>query len=113
MILAVLVIFKMIEDRQIAATVAGILFVGLPLIIMTKEFFRAQFESKLWYFLVLQFWLLFALPILSIRLLNWGVAFEQLSFLGVPGPILHQWSSKSYMVMMFGTGWEALKRRKK
>lgn len=109
----VLVIFKMIADRQIAATAAGVLFVGLPLVMIIKEFSRAQFENKIWYFAVLQFWLFFALPILSIRLLNWGVAFDQLSFFGVPGPLLHQWSSKSYMLMMLGTGWVVLKHRKK
>ncbi|WP_374078249.1 hypothetical protein [Bdellovibrio bacteriovorus] len=104
-IVLVMVIFKFIPDRQIAATVAGVLFVGLPVVLMVLEYRRAELSQFFWFVAVLQFWTLFALPILGIRLLNWGVPFEELSFLGIPGPVLHQWSSKSYMVMMLFTAW--------
>lgn len=104
-IIAVMAIFKLITDRQIAATLAGFLFVGLPAALMIAEYRRAGWSQKIWYLGVLQFWLIFALPILGIRLLGWGVPFEQLSFLGVPGPVLHQWSSKSYTLMMIATIW--------
>lgn len=102
---AVLVIFRVIPERQTAATVAGLLFVILPLILMVLEYRRAQLEEMIWFVTVLQFWTVFALPILGIRLLNWGVPFDQLSFVGIPGPVLHQFSSKSYMVMMLYTAW--------
>jgi ABC-type multidrug transport system permease subunit len=104
-ILAVTVIFKVIPDRQIAATIAGFLFVLLPVVLMVMEYRRAQLAAMIWFVGVLQFWTLFALPILSIRLLNWGVPFDALSFLGIPGPVLHQYSSKSYLVMMVLTAW--------
>lgn len=97
--------FKFIPERQVAATVAGVLFVGLPLGMMTWEYRRAGLEQMAWFVAVLQFWTVFALPILGMRLANWGVPFEELSFLGIPGPVLHQWSSKSYMVMMAFTLW--------
>ncbi|WP_415062701.1 hypothetical protein [Bdellovibrio sp.] len=97
--------FKFIPERQVAATVAGVLFVGLPLGMMTWEYRRAGLEQMAWFVAVLQFWTVFALPILGMRLANWGVPFEELSFLGIPGPVLHQWSSKSYMVMMVFTLW--------
>jgi uncharacterized membrane protein YjdF len=99
-IVAVIAIFAMISDRQVAATVAGVLFVAMPLGLMAWEHQRAQFEEKTWFAGMLQFWVIFALPILGIRLTNWGVPFDQLSFWGIPGPLLHSWSSKSYMVMM-------------
>ncbi|WP_096000921.1 hypothetical protein [Bdellovibrio bacteriovorus] len=102
---AVLVIFRVIPERQTAATVAGVLFVLLPVILMVLEYRRAQLQEMIWFVAVLQFWTVFALPILGIRLLNWGVPFDQLSFVGIPGPVLHQFSSKSYMVMMIVTAW--------
>ncbi|WP_413582378.1 hypothetical protein [Bdellovibrio sp. HCB288] len=102
-IVAVIVIFASISEKQIAATVAGVLFVVMPLGLMAWEHKQAQFKEAVWYAGVLQFWVIFALPILGIRLLNWGVPFDQLTFWGVPGPFLHSWSSKSYMVMMLIT----------
>lgn len=104
-ILAVLVIFRVIAERQIAATVAGVLFVLLPLVLMVLEYRRAQLQEMLWFVALLQFWTVFAVPILGMRLLNWGVPFDQLSFAGIPGPVLHQFSSKSYIVMMAFTAW--------
>lgn len=107
----VMVIFKFIVDRQVAATVAGSLFVVLPVVLMGFEYKRAQLKHFYWFLSVMQFWTLFALPIMGIRLLNWGVPFDQLSFLGIAGPFLHHWSSKSYMVMMAVTAWVAWKGR--
>ncbi len=104
-IVVVMFLFKLIEDRQVAATIAGVLFVGLPIVMMAFEYRRAGTEEIVWYVGVLQFWTLFALPILGLRVFNWGVPFDQLSFIGIPGPVLHQWSSKSYMAMMLVTAW--------
>ncbi|MBO9666933.1 MAG: hypothetical protein J7501_08985 [Bdellovibrio sp.] len=112
-IIAVMIIFKVIPDRQIAATVAGFLFVIMPVGLMAWEYKRAGFEETIWFVGVLQFWTVFALPILGIRLFNWGVPFEQLSFWRISGPALHQWSSKSYMVMMAVTAIRWFKLRKK
>ncbi|KYG62557.1 hypothetical protein AZI87_14740 [Bdellovibrio bacteriovorus] len=109
----VMIIFRVIADRQVAATVAGFLFVLLPLVLMVLEYRRAKFAHPIWFAAVLQFWILFALPILGIRLLNWGVPFDQLSAFGVPGPVLHQFSSKSYMVMMIVTLFISWKRPQK
>lgn len=104
-IIAVMFIFKFIPDRQIAATIAGCLFVGLPIVMMALEIRRKGFEETVWFVGVLQFWTLFALPILGLRIFNWGVPFDQLAFIGIPGPVLHLYSSKSYLVMMFATAW--------
>ncbi|MNT29679.1 hypothetical protein D3C72_1654320 [compost metagenome] len=108
----VMALFKWIENRQIAATLAGLLFVIVPLVLMIKEYMRDGMEEKNWFLGTLQFWVLFALPILGIRLLNWGVPFDQLSFIGIPGTVLHSWSSKSYTVMMLVTLWTALITKK-
>lgn len=111
-IIAVTFIFKFIPDRQIAATIAGVLFVSLPVVMMTVEYRRRGLDETIWYVGVLQFWTLFALPILGLRIFNWGVPFDQLAFIGIPGPVLHMWSSKSYLVMMLATAWAWWKNRK-
>lgn len=111
-IISVVIIFKVIPDRAIAATVAGILFVVMPLGLMVDHYRRRRGAFRAWYIGVLQFWLLFALTILGVRLLNWGVEFDKLSVFGVPAPLLHQWSSKSYMVMMLVTAWHWYRSRK-
>lgn len=110
-VMSVTMIFKVISDRQVAATVAGFLFVGVPALLMVLEYRRARLSEFIWFVTVLQFWTMFALPILGMRLLNWGVSFETLSFFGIPGPVLHQWSSKSYMIMMAFTAWVWWKHR--
>lgn len=110
----VMVIFKVIADKKVAATVAGVLFVGLPLALMIYENKRAAWSEKIWYLGTLQFWILFALPILGLRIFNWNMDFSELSVLGVPGPLLHQWSSKSYMVWMLitlFTSWKVARHR--
>ena len=108
-----MVIFRVIPDRQIAATVAGFLFVTMPVGLMFWEYKQAEVQETIWFVTMLQFWTIFALPILGLRLFNWGVPFENLSFLGLPGPALHYWSSKSYMVMMAVTAirWWKLSRK--
>ena len=95
-----------------AATIAGTLFVVKPVLWMGLEYRHSGLEKTVWFVGVLQFWTLFALPILGLRLANWGVPFDQLSFLGLRGSTLHLWSSKSYTVMMLLTAWEAWKARK-
>jgi hypothetical protein len=102
-IAAVIVIFKVIPDRKIAATIAGVLFVTLPLGLMIYEWSKEKLAHRIWFAGVLQFWILFALPILGLRVFNWETDFSELSFLGVPGATMHAWSSKSYILMMIVT----------
>ena len=106
-IIAVTLLFKLNADIKIAAVEAGALFVVMPVVLMGFETLLTGFTRKLWLAGLLQFWLLFALPIIGLRLMNWDVDFKDLSFLGVPGPTLHFWSSKSYLLMMVATAWEA------
>lgn len=108
-IVAVVLIFKYNSDVKIAATLAGALFVLMPVILTSIETRWTGFQKKIWFFGMLQFWVLFAVPILSLRVFNWEADFETLSFWGVPGPALHYWANKSYMLMMACTMLEAWK----
>jgi hypothetical protein len=109
-IVGVTLIFKLAEDRQIAATEAGTLFVLLPLLLGFKERKVAGFRRKSFYVGLAQFWLLFALPIFLLRILNWNVPFAELSVLGIPGETMHRYSSSSYMIMMGFTIWNYFRK---
>lgn len=111
-ILTVVVTFKIISPKEVAATVAGFLFILLPALMLWLEFKACRWFYRGFILGILQFWIIFALPILGIRLANWGVPFEELSFWGVSGPFLHEWSSKSYILMMLVTGFYAYKNYK-
>ncbi len=108
-IAAVVLLFKVIPDTKIASVCAGALFVFVPLVLMIIEWKLAGFTKKLWFVCVLQFWILFALPIFGLRIFNWDTSFADLSLFGVTGPQFHYWSNKSFMVMMAASVMEVSK----
>lgn len=98
----VLLLFRIVPDRKTAATFAGFVFVGLPIVMMIRRFknpLPTKNARRLWWAGVLQFWILFALPILGARLLFWETPFEQFTFFGFSGDQWHSLSTKSYTVM--------------
>lgn len=99
-IISVILIFKLMSDVKIASTVAGVLFVVLPVALGGYEWKGHGFERKIFFAGLLQFWIFFALPILGLRLFNWDAAFSDLSVFGVPGPLLHKYANTSYLIMM-------------
>jgi hypothetical protein len=109
-IAAVVAIFKLSSDVKLASVQAGVLFVLLPVGLATYEIRKNGLARKSFFFGLMQFWIFFALPILGLRLLNWETPFDQLSFLGVPGPTLHHYANSSYMVMMALTLWNCFRR---
>ncbi|MBS1971168.1 MAG: hypothetical protein JSU04_12715 [Bdellovibrionales bacterium] len=110
-IIAVVFIFKLNSDVKLASVQAGTLFVLLPLILGILEYKKSKLARVGFFVGLLQFWVFFALPILGLRLLNWDVPFNELSFMGVPGTTLHQYANHSYMVMMALTLWSYIRRK--
>lgn len=110
-IVGVVLLFKIITDVKVASTLAGLLFVGLPVALGIYEWKREGFAHQSFFGGLLQFWVLFALPILGLRLLNWDHAFGDLSFLGVPGPVLHKYANHSYLLMMALTLWSYFRKK--
>ena len=109
-IVSVVLLFKLITEVRLASTLAGILFVILLIALGGYEWKRHGFDRKSFYIGLLQFWVLFALPILGLRILNWETAFSELSILGVPGPLLHKYANHSYMIMMVLTLWNYIRK---
>lgn len=99
----VIALFRFVPDRQVAATVAGVLFVGVPAGLMVRRLRRpllGPWANGLWWGGVVGFWLLFAWPILTTRLSGWGIPFEDLVIFGGPAPVWHAYANRAYMVMM-------------
>lgn len=100
----VMLTFRLIPDRKLAATLAGVLFVLGPIAMIWSHRrlpWRVGIDG-LWWVAVAQFVLLFAIPILGIRLLFWSTPFEELRFFGVPGPQWHRLANTSYLAMAVG-----------
>lgn len=110
-IISVVLLFKLITDAKLASTVAGALFVILPVALGGYEWKRQGLVRKSFFVGLLQFWIFFALPILGLRLLNWEMDFSELSFLGVPGPMLHKFANHSYLLMMALTLWSFIRKQ--
>ena len=104
-IAAVMALFKLNTDVRLASVEAGALFVLWPIYFLVYELRSHGTSRKSFLVGLVQFWILFAVPILALRLLNWDVPFEDISFLGVSGPFLHKYANSSYMLMMALTLW--------
>ncbi len=104
-------IFKLNLEVKLASVEAGSLFVAIPLALGIVEWKQSGFFRMSFYIGLLQFWIFFALPILGLRLFNWDAPFSELSILGVPGTVLHQYANYSYILMMALTLWNYLRRR--
>ncbi len=101
--LAVIIIFKTIEDRSIAGVIAGSLFLSFGFFIIysltqTKFYMRAfSFYGALVHLGM------GAIPLLATRLMNWGIPHEELLILGVPAPIFHKIAEKIFVILILCT----------
>ena len=111
----VILIFKLIEDRQLAALIAGAGFILWPLVFLIHELINKDKASRSALHTVgcLQFLLLFAAPLFLLRILNWGVSFNELNLLGVPATQLHRFSNVSYLIMTLAVVYSSYQERKK
>lgn len=91
------VLFRLIVDLRVAAVFAGILF----LLISILSLRQAYLGKDPWLGGVsVIFLLVFVLPILGLRLLNWEENFRGLSFLGLPSDWLHENSKWVYTAVL-------------
>jgi hypothetical protein len=112
-ILIVSVVFKLITERLIAATVAGSIFVILGAWIVGSALRYRSIRKTPTFVLGCAHLFVIALPLLIIRLMNYSSAFENIKIWGLPGPVFHQLSTAVYFVMMIATAfdWWRLRRQ--
>ena len=102
-IVSVVMLFRLVPDRQLAGYIAGTLFVLMGLWVTISEFKMGRGLRSVSFWAGLVFLVFSALPILGIRALNPGVPFDELSVFGVPGPQLHVISNGTFMLMITAT----------
>ena len=107
-IVVVVFLFRFVESKKIAAVIAGLGFLMLPLGIISLEIQKA--ESKSWMILIggFQFLLFFAAPIFFLRLAYWELPFEEIYFYGLPATELHRYSNASYLLLVGVMGFKGL-----
>ena len=99
-IVVVILLFKFISNRQIAALFAGLGFLFLPAFVLGLQIVDNKLKSWIVVFSCLQFLIFFAMPIFFLRVFNWGTAFNDLFFLGISASDLHRYSNASYFVLV-------------
>lgn len=108
----VIMLFKTNPSKVQASYWAGVLFVLMPLSMMSREWIFYKFTNKIWWAGVLQFWLLFALPILILRIQHPETSLNEVSVGPIPVSLWHKISNISYLLLMAVTAWSFWKYRK-
>ena len=98
--ICVFAIFTLIKEKQVAGSVAGVGFLCVPLFFLFQEFRNPTRKSKLHISVILSFLLLSVLPIIVLRVFNYGLEFNELSVFGFPAQKIHRYSNLIYFLMM-------------
>ena len=83
-----------------AAVIAGLGFVILPVVILSAEIQKAKLKSWMVVLCALQFLLFFAGPLILLRVIHWELAFDKIYFFGLPASELHRYSNASYLLLV-------------
>lgn len=101
--LAVIGVFRTIPEKQVAALVAGTLFVGLGFYIVMGGFWDLAFRKSFSFVVGLIHLLATSVPMLSVRAIYYGEEFSTLSIWGLSGPTFHRLSEGVYLLLLIGT----------
>ncbi|MBL7670899.1 MAG: hypothetical protein JNM39_10475 [Bdellovibrionaceae bacterium] len=96
----VILIFRYVHEKKIAAMAAGALFCCVPLVLAFREYRYQKFKNVLWWVGTSQFFLLFAMPIFLGRIVFWRMDFEKITIGTLSLASLHQWANLSYGLML-------------
>lgn len=98
----VILIFKNIQPKNQAAVFAGSTFLSLSLFVIFFEFAinktKIIFSISFWGAFL--FMMIFSIPMLLTRIMNYHIAFENLEILLMPAPVFHKASNTGFLVMM-------------
>ena len=97
-VLIVMLIFKVIPDKQIASLFAGGGFIVLPTLFLVEEIRKQRNKAHIAILLIFLFFS--AIPIFLLRVLNWGVDFSSINLLGISAEFLHRFANVLYMTIL-------------
>lgn len=102
----VILVFRLIEYRVLAASLAGGWFClsGLLMMYLSSKW-QPKFRSLA--FIVTSFFtLIVAFPMLVIRSLNWELPMSGIRIWGIPGDTFHHFSNIAFLAMVAATFWQ-------
>lgn len=95
--------FAVIESRLLAGAVAGGYFVLSGLFMVSRAVrWTDKWHSFAWYPLLIHVFVI-SIPMIVSRFAQYGLGFEEVRILGLPGPVFHRLSSSVFMVLLGGT----------
>ncbi len=108
-VIAVTAAFKLIDQRLVAAAVAGTIFVILGLVIFIMGLRDASFRRSFTFPVGCLHLFGVALPLMIVRFLNTTVQFSEVRIWGLPGPLFHQISGGVYWLLMIAAVADAVR----
>ncbi len=110
-IVIVILLFKFISEKQVAAVFAGVGFILWPTLIFAYEWNQKPRE-KIYLGILAIFLVANALPLFLLRVLNWGADFSSLSLFGIPATRFHATSNILYLLVMASCAFCFIKAKK-
>ena len=96
----VMTVFQVITDRAIASLAASSLFFLGSASVLWIEQKHPGFFKRPSFVMTAAFLLFFVIPIFLMSVLNWGQEFATIEYFGITGKMLHETSSKFFVVML-------------
>jgi xanthine/uracil permease len=116
-IVLVILLFQMIPEKKVAATIAGFTFIGTSSALFWLSFCGTRIPKAFTPWVAGGFLILVAIPMVAVRLLNWSMEFTDLSVWGIPGQEFHQLGSRLFLLqplaVILDAAIEFLKQKKK
>lgn len=96
----IIIMFKVIENRQLAGVLGGIFFliIGFGLI---SHFYKMLYTKSLSIWVLMGHLFIFVIPIFVARVSFWGTPFEDIVFMGIKPSLLHDISEKYYVLVLW------------
>ncbi len=98
----VMLLFRLIPEKQVAAIFAGLGFIIWPSLFFTYEWNQKP-KDKIYLIILAVFLLACALPIFILRIAYWGADFSSLNLFGIPAARFHATSNILYLLVMLMT----------
>jgi hypothetical protein len=105
--IAVVFVFRTIENRFHAGLVAGSLFILLGMAIVGRGWNSPEFRRVPTFAVGCLHLFGVALPMIIIRVLNADSDFREIPVWGLPGPVFHKLSEGVYLLLLLVTAFDA------
>lgn len=106
----VTLLFRLGLEKQIAAVLAGLCFIGVAVWMIWMETRYGRGQGSLAWWASILFLSVSAIPIMVLRILFWGKSFDQVGYWSITGTQLHQFSSYFYIALVLTVIIEGLRK---